>query len=73
MGMNITNTPSVAAAVSSASNGTPGTAANAASLLVLRKALDTQEAGAAALLAALPQPTALATEGSLGRNLNTYA
>jgi Putative motility protein len=71
--MNISNTPSVAAAVSSASNGTPGTAANAASLQVLRKALDTQEAGATALLDALPPTPALATEGNLGRNLNTYA
>ncbi|WP_431103573.1 putative motility protein [Roseateles noduli] len=71
--MVITNSPSVAAAVSNASNGTPGTVGNAAGLLVLRKAMDVQEAGAAALLAALPQPTALATEGSLGRNINTYA
>ncbi|WP_377155073.1 putative motility protein [Roseateles sp. UC29_93] len=71
--MVITNSPSVAAAVSNASNGTPGTVGNAAGLLVLRKAIDVQEAGAAALLAALPQPTALATEGSLGRNINTYA
>ncbi|WP_343636000.1 putative motility protein [Roseateles sp.] len=71
--MNITNSPSVAAAVTNASNGTPGTAGNAASLLVLRKALDAQEAGAAALLEALPQAPALATEGNLGRNLNTYA
>ena len=70
--MNITNTPSVAAAVSNASSSTPGTVGNAASLLVLRKAMDVQESGAATLLAALPQP-ALATEGSLGRNLNTYA
>lgn len=70
--MNITNTPSVAAAVSNASSSTPGTVGNAASLLVLRKAMDVQESGAAALLAALPQP-ALATEGNLGRNLNTYA
>lgn len=71
--MNITNSPSVNAAVSGASNSTPGTVGNAASLLVLRKALDTQESGAAALLAALPQAPALATEGSLGRNVNTYA
>lgn len=71
--MVITNSPSVAAAVSNASNGTPGTVGNAAGLLVLRKAMDVQEAGAAALLAALPQPTALATEGSIGRNINTYA
>lgn len=70
--MNIATSSSVSAAVSSASSSTPGTVGNAASLLVLRKALDTQEAGAVALLQALPQP-ALATEGSLGRNLNTYA
>ncbi|MDH0867128.1 putative motility protein [Mitsuaria sp. GD03876] len=70
--MNIANSSSVAAAVSSASNSTPGSVGNAASMLVLRKALDVQQAGAAALLEALPQP-ALATEGNLGRNLNTYA
>jgi hypothetical protein len=70
--MNIANSSSVASAVSNASNGTPGTVGNAASLLVLRKAMDTQEAGAAALLESLPQP-ALATEGNLGRNLNVYA
>lgn len=71
--MVITNSPSVDAAVRQASNGTPGTVGNAASLLVLRKAMDVQEAGAAALLAALPQAPALATEGTLGRNINTYA
>ena len=72
--MDITNSTSVNAAVSSASNGTPGTVANAAGMMVLRKAMDVQEAGAAALLAALPQaPAALATEGSLGRNVDTYA
>lgn len=71
--MVITNSPSIDAAVRQVSNGTPGTAGNAASLLVLRKAMDVQEAGAAALLAALPQAPALATEGTLGRNINTYA
>lgn len=71
--MDISNSTSVQAAVSNASNGTPGTVGNAAGLLVLRKALDAQAAGAAALLAALPQPPALATEGNLGRNVNTYA
>ena len=71
--MDISNSTSLDAAVSNASNGTPGTVSNAAALLVLRKALDTQAVGAAALLAALPQPLALATEGNLGRNVNTYA
>ncbi|WP_092942375.1 YjfB family protein [Roseateles sp. YR242] len=71
--MSITNSPSVSAAVSGASNSMPGTVSNAASLLMLRKALDVQESGAVALLDALPQAPALATEGTLGRNLNTYA
>jgi len=71
--MDITSTPSVNAAVSGASDDTSGSVAQAASLLVLRKALDTQAAGAAELLAALPQAPALATEGHLGRHLNTYA
>ncbi|XHS80357.1 putative motility protein [Burkholderiaceae bacterium UC74_6] len=71
--MDIANSSSVNAAVSSASSSEPGSVGNAAGLLVLRKAMETQEAGAAALLAALPQPPALASEGSLGRNVNTYA
>jgi len=71
--MDINTSSSVYAAVSQASASAPGTTGNAASLLVLRKALDAQEAGAAALLDALPPPPALATEGHLGRNLNTYA
>ncbi|MGM9514814.1 YjfB family protein [Roseateles sp. DB2] len=70
--MDIANSSSVAAAVSSASNSTPGEVGADASLLVLRKALDAQEMGAAQLIAALPQP-ALATSGHLGRNLNAYA
>ena len=68
--MDITNSTNVAAAVSNASNGAAG---DTVGLLVLRKALDAQAAGAAALLTALPQPPALATEGNLGRNVNAYA
>lgn len=71
--MDITSASTVSAAVSSASNAAPGTTAQAASLLVLKKALDVQQAGALALLDALPPQPALATEGSLGRNLNLYA
>jgi hypothetical protein len=67
--MDIANTPSVSAAASQAQ----GETADAVNLLVLRKALDIQAAGALALLSALPQQPALATEGSLGRNLNVYA
>lgn len=56
-----------------ASSQAQGETADAVNLLVLRKALDIQAAGASALLSALPQQPALATEGSLGRNLNVYA
>lgn len=69
----ITSSTSVDAAVTAASNATPGTVGGAAGIMVLRKALDSQASGAAALLAALPQQPALATEGNLGRNVNTYA
>lgn len=59
--------------VSIASSPAQGDTATTVGLLVLRKALDVQAAGAMALLSALPQQPALATEGSLGRNLNTFA
>ena len=71
--MNITNSASVSAAANSASNGDLGTVQGAASVLVLKKALDVQASGAIALLNALPQQPALATEGSVGRNVNTFA
>ena len=68
--MDIANSPAVSAA---ASRATQGETADAVNLLVLRKALDIQADGALALLSALPQQPALATQGSLGRNLNVYA
>jgi hypothetical protein len=71
--MVITHSPSVDAAVGNASSATPGTVGQAAGMFVLRKALETQAAGAVALISSLPQPPALATEGSLGTQLNTYA
>lgn len=67
--MDIANSTSV----SVVSGQAQGETADAVNLLVLRKALDVQAEGAMALLNALPQPPALATEGSLGRNLNVYA
>ena len=67
--MDIANTPSVSVAASQAQGDAP----DAVNLLVLRKALDIQADGALALLSALPQQPALATEGSLGRHLNAYA
>jgi len=68
--MNIANSPSVNTAVASASQAPK---ADSVHILVLRKALDTQAAGALALLDAIPKQPPLATEGSLGRNINTYA
>jgi len=67
--MNIANSPSVNVASRYAQADT----ADAVNMLVLRKAMDQQEVTAAALINALPQPPALATEGSVGRNLNVYA
>ncbi len=66
--MNIANTP----AVQSATAAAQGQTADAVNILVLKKALDTQAAAAVTLLQALPQPQ-LATQGSVGTQLNTYA
>ena len=66
--MNIANTP----AVQSATAAAQGQTADAVNMLVLKKALDTQAAAAVTLLQALPQPQ-LATQGSVGTQLNTYA
>lgn len=71
--MNIANSASVNAAANSASNGEPGTVQSAASTLVLKRALQTQAESAMALLNALPQQPALATQGKVGRNLDTFA
>jgi hypothetical protein len=54
-------------------NATAGSPAEAAQVLMLRKAMDMQASSAAAMLQALPQPAALAASGTLGRNVNTYA
>jgi hypothetical protein len=66
--MNIANTP----AVQSASAAAQGQTSDALNILVLKKALDAQ-AAAAALIQALPQSLPLATEGSLGTQVNTFA
>jgi len=44
-----------------------------AQVAVLKKALDSQAQAAAGLIDALPQPPSLATTGSLGTRVNTYA
>jgi hypothetical protein len=66
--MNISSTPSVQAATSAASSDS----ADSVNILVLKKALDLQATAATTLLQALPQPT-LATEGSVGTKINTFA
>ncbi len=71
--MNIANSASISAVANSASNGEPGTVQAAASMLMLKQALQTQAEGAVALLNALPQQPALATQGSVGRHVNTFA
>jgi len=67
--MDISNSSSVNAAVTAAQADN----ADALNVAVLKKAIDAQAAGALALVNALPQQPALATEGSVGRNVNTYA
>lgn len=67
--MNLVNSPAVSA-VSSASPS------DSVQLLLLRKALQSQAQSAAAMLQALPQlppQPQLATEGSVGTRINTFA
>jgi hypothetical protein len=65
----IANMPGVSAATQAAQSPT----ADAVQMNVLKKALDTQTAAAATLLQGIPQAPQLATEGSVGRHVNTYA
>ena len=67
--MNIASTPAVQAATAAATSQT----ADAVNMLVLKKALDVQASGALTLLQALPTPPALATQGSVGTRVNTFA
>ena len=60
------------ATVANASSADLGTVQGAASITVLKKALDAQASTAAQLIEALPQP-ALAGSGTVGTRLNTYA
>lgn len=60
------------AAVSNASDADLGSVQGTAAVAVLKKALQVQASSAAQLIQALPQP-ALATSGTLGTRLNTYA
>ena len=62
----------IGATVANASAADLGTVQGQAALSVLKKALDMQASSAALMLQALPQP-ALATSGTLGTQVNTYA
>jgi|GWRWMinimDraft_11_1066019.scaffolds.fasta_scaffold69387_2 hypothetical protein len=62
-----------ASTVGNASSATPGTVQGAAALMVLRKTMDMQAAGAMQLIQALPQAPSLAASGQLGTQLNVYA
>lgn len=61
----------VAALAQTVISSQAGTAATDAQVSVLKKAMNHEEAAAARLLDSLALP--LATEGNLGRNVNTYA
>ncbi len=58
--------------VANASSADLSTVQGTAAVSVLKKALDFQATGAAQLIASLPQPV-LATSGTVGTNLNTFA
>lgn len=66
--MNIASTPAVQAATAAAQSDT----ADQVNIMVLKKALDTQAVAALGLIQALPQPP-LASQGSLGTKVNTFA
>jgi Putative motility protein len=69
MTMTIASNSGVSAATSAAQEKGAG----AVQIKVLKKALDAQAATAATLIQSLPQQPALATSGSVGTKLNTYA
>jgi Putative motility protein len=66
--MNLTSTTGAPATTTAAA----GSTAESAQIAVMKKARDLQSANAATLLQSLPQP-ALASSGTLGTNVNTYA
>ena len=60
------------ATLTNASSANLATVQGSASLSVLKKTLDQEASTATQLIAALPKP-ALATSGSVGTTVNTYA
>ncbi len=67
--MNICNSPGVSAATAAAQSPS----ASSIQVLVLSQALNMQAVSANVLLQAIPELTQLATSGSIGTMLNTYA
>lgn len=61
-----------AAVVNNASSAGTGTVQSVAAISVMKKAMDAQESTANQLIQSLPQP-ALASSGSVGTKVNTYA
>jgi hypothetical protein len=61
------------AAVSSAVAATQSASAGQIQTMVLGVALQSEGQSALSLIQALPQPASLATSGSVGTRLNTYA
>ncbi|MFY7866033.1 YjfB family protein [Roseateles sp.] len=59
--------------VKQAGSATPGSVQNEVQLTVLKKAMKLQEQGIMELLNAVPPSPPLASSGSLGTRLNTYA
>jgi|JI10StandDraft_1071094.scaffolds.fasta_scaffold1760428_2 hypothetical protein len=64
--------PVSSATVSAASSADPGSVQGAAAISVLKQALNSQASSAMQLIQALPQAS-LATSGSLGTRVNTFA
>lgn len=66
--MNIASLSALQPAIAAAQSDT----SDAVNIMVLKKAMDIQASSAMTLLQALPQP-ALATQGSVGTKVNTFA
>ena len=67
--MQIASSTAVQAATAAAQSET----ADAVNIAVLKKAINIQTTSALTLLQALPNPVALATSGSMGTQINTFA
>lgn len=74
MSVGLGNSPAITAAIDAGMSFKQAEATQVAvQNTVLRKSLDMQASNAAILLQALPQAPGLATEGSVGTRVNTFA